>query len=61
MNRFNSLKHVQHFDAHNSNYKKRKKRKTFRNTCNIAKYYEKLTSLTQLIINTSSNAVRNEI
>ena len=27
MNRFNSLKHVQDFDADNSNNKKRKKRK----------------------------------
>ena len=59
MNRLNSLRHIQHFNAHNSNEKKKEKkikRIQFTNPRNIwiiAKYFEKLTSLTYLIINTS--------
>ena len=54
MNRFNSFKHVKHFNAHNSNKKKEKKErknihfKNFPKTCNITKYSEKLTNLTQV-------------
>ena len=48
MRRLNSLKHLQHFDAHNSNQKEEKEKKkeenikctTFRNKCNIAKPFE---------------------
>ena len=48
MRRLNSLKHVQHFDAHNSNQKEEKEKKkeenikctTFHNKCNITKPFE---------------------
>ena len=46
MNELTSLKHVQHFDACNSNQKKEIEIKesiqftTFRNTCNITKPFE---------------------
>ena len=48
MYRLNSLKHVQHFDLHNSNQKKEKEKKekkifnlqSFSNTCNIMKPFE---------------------
>ena len=50
MNRFNSLKYGQHFNAHISKRKEKKKKNiqktTFRNVCNITKYFEKLTSAT---------------
>lgn len=50
MNRFNSLKHIQHFDLHNSNQKmtgKKERKKhcaTFWNAYNITKHFEKITS-----------------
>ena len=61
MTRFYFLKHVQHFDVDSFDWKKEnEKRKakmvqstTFSNTCNITKHFEKLTSATELIINTS--------
>ena len=47
MNRFNSLKHMQNFDAYNSNQKKKKGKKEkniqftmFQNMCNITKHFE---------------------
>ena len=48
MNRLNSLKHVQHFDVHNSNQKKgidKKKQENIQftilwNTCIIMKHFE---------------------
>ena len=46
MNGFNSLKHAQHFDAHNlkeknkENERKKCSVQIFQNTCNITKYFE---------------------
>lgn len=46
-NRFNSLKHIQHFDAHNSNEKKKKEEErkniqltTFQDMLIITKYFD---------------------
>ena len=59
---------MQHFDASSSNWKKQKEKKkdkkiqftTFRNICNITKFFAKLTSTAKLIINAKLNLTNNE-